>query len=99
MLDHVRGSSSDCVGVSMSYFAVPALHCGEDSPAWAQLAAALLARPCTPFAQQACTEQQWLRGVAGESWRAVRKSIDVANLYSRFARTVLRGGGGWGLAQ
>jgi hypothetical protein len=95
----------------MSYWVLPPLPAGGSTAvncsgswgpaegAWAGLAAQLLARPPgAPFARR-CSEQHWLRGVAGEVWRAVRKSVDIATFYSRLARTTLKGAGGWALAQ
>lgn len=111
MLDHLEGGSGTGSGSSgsagMSYWVLPALPPaaaatgGDDGPeeaAWAALVAALLARPCPPFARR-CSEQQWLRGAAVEVWRAVRKSPDIATFYSRVARTQLKGAGGWALAR
>lgn len=94
------GSSGEAL---MSYWVLPALPLGDcdarsGGPAWEQLVAALLARPCPPLARR-CSELQWLRGVAGDTWRAVRKSPDIAAFYSRMARTQLKGAGGWGLAR
>lgn len=87
----------------MSYWVLPALPPGtsdasSSGPALEQLIAALLARPCPPLARR-CSELQWLRGVAGDTWRAVRKSPDIAAFYSRMARTQLKGAGGWALAR
>ncbi len=87
----------------MSYWVLPALPPGTcdtscGGPAWEQLIAALLARPCSPLARR-CSELQWLRGMSGDTWRAVRKSPDIAAFYSRMARTQLKGAGGWPLAR
>lgn len=90
-------------GEGMSYWVLPALPGGSsgsaaDPAAWATLVAQLLGRPCPPLARR-CSGQQWLRGVAGDCWRAVRKSTDIATFYSRLARTQLKGAAGWGLAR
>jgi hypothetical protein len=97
------GGGGDASGAEelMGYWVLPApaAGCGADAPGWDELVAALLARPCPPFARRGCTERQWLRGVEAECWRAVRRSVDIATFYSRLARTQLKGGGGWGLAR
>jgi hypothetical protein len=110
MREHIEPCPSSS-GEGMGYWVLPPLpagssaagHCsggwGSEEGAWAGLAAQLLARPPgVPFARR-CSEQHWLRGVAGEVWRAVRKSADIATFYSRVARTALKGAGGWALAQ
>lgn len=103
--DAAAGSSSSpgSGNALMSYWVLPPLPPGAcdascGGPAWEQLIAALLARPCPPLARR-CSELQWLRGVAGDTWRAVRKSPDIAAFYSRMARTQLKGAGGWPLAR
>ncbi|KAL4447663.1 hypothetical protein ABPG75_004882 [Micractinium tetrahymenae] len=84
---------------AVGYWVLPA-PCG--GAAWGEqvdvLVAALLARPCPPSARR-CSELGWLRGAAGDVWRGVRKSADIAAFYSRLARTQLKGAGGWGLAR
>lgn len=93
----VLGSATLQAGVS--YWVLPAPCSG---PAWDrqadELVAALLARPCPPLARR-CSELGWLRGAAGDVWRAVQRSADIATFYSRLARTQLKGAGGWGLAR
>lgn len=94
-----EASNSAATQAGISYWVLPAPSSGA---AWDEqadaLVAALLARPSPPFAQR-CSELGWLRGAAGEVWRAVRKSADIATFYSRLARTQLKGAGGWGLAR
>lgn len=109
------GSGVDGDGISgisgqgVSYWVLPALQpsssgSGDDvaSGSWggagAALVVALLSRPAPPFARR-CSELGWLRGVAGDTWRAVRKSPSIAAFYSRLARTQLKGAAGWGLAR
>jgi len=91
-------SSSQAAGTPDSFPPAAADVPFKPSEAEAALVAALLARPCPPFACR-CSEMGWLRGVAGDVWRAVRKSADVAAYYSRLARTQYKGAGGWGLAR
>ncbi|KAI7837555.1 hypothetical protein COHA_008570 [Chlorella ohadii] len=74
--DAAAGSSSSpgSGNALMSYWVLPPLPPGAcdascGGPAWEQLIAALLARPCPPLARR-CSELQWLRGVAGDTWRA-----------------------------
>ena len=109
MAEHLQGAAGGSSaggssgGEAISYWVLPALPPGSSDaaaggPAWGDLVAALLARPCPPLAGR-CSELQWLRGVAGDTWRAVRKSPDIAAFYSRAARTQLKGAGGWGLAR
>ena len=115
MREHLQGvnnsSSSSSGEAAMGCWVLPALPTSSSSGegpadaaastqerAWAELVCALLERPAPPFARR-CSEAGWLRGVAGDVWRAVRKSPDIATFYSRLARTQLKGGGGWGLAR
>lgn len=112
MRDRVQahGSIGGSQKESVSYWVLPALPpdaaiaaaasdpSQPEERAWGSLVVALLERAPPPFARR-CSELAWLRGFAGDSWRAVRKSPDIAAFYSRVARTQLKGGGGWGLAR
>ncbi len=93
------GASGAASQAGINYWVLPASGSGTawDDQADA-LVAALLARPCPPLARR-CSELGWLRGAAGETWRAVQRSADIATFYSRLARTQLKGAGGWGLAR
>lgn len=113
MRDNVRASGGGRADsphdAFMSYWVLPALPpdaaaAAASDPgrpeewAWGALVARLLERAAPPFARR-CSELAWLRGLAGDCWRAVRKSPDIAAFYSRLARTQLKGAGGWGLAR